>query len=425
MQLKTSIYLLAIITLFACQQQAQETPTTNPKTVKKSAAEAEIAAATTKSNWLQPPYKHWAIKNVDKLFDVGIITKGAKTVTLEKNLTNLSDLKIEQFDGKIYDYNAHLDSNRTDGFLVLHKGKIISEKYYRNMTESTSHNWFSMSKSLTGTTIDILAAEGKIDLEKPTLHYLPELKGSAWDGTTVQMVMNMLVGIQFDEIYDDPKSDAYKFARVSHFVEIPNLPAEFDNVLDYFKSVKKGRDHDELFHYVSLNTEVLGMIITKVTGKQPSEVMSEKIWSKLGAEQDAYVAQDPNGYELVSAAINTNLRDAGRFGQMMLNDGFYNGQQIVPKAMVEKIKKGGSIEKFAESKRGKQFKNFHYTDQWWHTDKTAFFAKGLFGQWIYIDPALELVIVKLTTSDIPTSTEYDWINNMNLMWAISERVQMI
>ena len=230
--------------------------------------------------------------------------------------------------------------------------------------------------------------------------------------------MNMLVGIQFDEKYDDPRSDAYKFARVSHFVEMPNLPAEFDNVLDYFKSVKKGRDHDELFHYVSLNTEVLGMIITKVTGKQPSEVMSEKIWSKLGAEQDAYVAQDPNGYELVSAAINTTLRDAGRFGQMMLNNGYFNGQQIVPESVVAKIKKGGSIKKFADSKRGRMFKNYHYTDQWWHTDKAAYFAKGLFGQWIYIDPASELVIVKFTTSDIPSSTEYDWVNNTNLMNAI-------
>jgi len=425
MQLKAFIFLLAMVSLFACQQQTKEPVVKEKPILTKNSPEEKIAAATTKSNWLRPPYKHWAIKNVDKLFEVGIIAKGAQPLPLEMNLTSLADLKIEQFDGKIYDYEEHLDSNRTDGFLVLHKGKIISEKYFGNMTETTSHNWFSMSKSLTGTTVDILAAEGKIDLQKPTLHYLPELKGSAWDGTTVQIVQDMVVGIQFDERYDDPKSDAYKFARVSHFVEIPNLPSEFDNVLDYVKSVKKGRDHNELFHYVSLNTEVLGMIITKVTGKKPSEVMSEKIWSKLGAEQDAFVVQDPNGYELVSAAINTNLRDAGRFGQMMLNDGYYNGQQIVPKSMVEKIKKGGNVEKFADSKRGKQFKGFHYTDQWWHTDHSAFFAKGLFGQWIYIDPTLELVIVKLTTTDIPTSTEYDWMNNMNLMKEISKRVKSL
>ena len=143
------------------------------------------------------------------------------------------------------------------------------------------------------------------------------------------------------------------------------------------------------------------------------------------AEQDGFVVQDPNGYELVSAAINSNLRDAGRLGQLMLNDGYLNGQQIVPKSVVQIIKKGGSIEKFKDSKRRKLFKNYSYINQWWHTDKAAFFAKGLFGQWIYIDPTTETVIVKFTTSDIPTSTEYDWINNMNLMEAIVKRLGSI
>lgn len=423
MKLRLLSLSIVVLSFLACQQKAKETAIVKPPSTIQPFDVNKVAAATTKSNWLQPPYKHWAIKNVNKLFDVSPISNGDTPLVLEKGSISLEDVKVEQFDGKIYGYEEHLDSNRTDGFLVLHKGKIISEKYFGNMTETTSHNWFSMSKSLTGTTVAILAAEGKIDLQKPTLHYLPELKGTAWEGTTVQMVMNMLVGIQFDEIYDDPKSDAYKFARASHFVEIPNLPSEFDNVHDYFKTIKKGRNHNELFHYVSLNTEVLGMIITQVTGKKPSEVMSEKVWSKLGAEQDAYVVQDPNGYELVSAAINSNLRDAGRLGQMMLNDGYFNGQQIVPKSVVQKISRGGSIEKFADSKRGRVFKNFSYTDQWWHTDETAYFAKGLFGQWIYIDPALELVIVKFTTSDIPSSTEYDWMNNINLMKAISNKVK--
>ncbi|MFT4568968.1 MAG: CubicO group peptidase (beta-lactamase class C family) [Saprospiraceae bacterium] len=290
------------------------------------------------------------------------------------------------------------------------------------MTETSTHNWFSMSKSLTRLTLNILAIEGLIDLEKPTLHYLPELKGSAWEGTTVQMVMNMLVGIDYNEAYNDPRSDAFKFAKISEFADIPGPPSPYATMLDNFKSIKKGRDHNELFHYVSLNTEVLGLIITKVTGKQPSEVMSDKIWPKIGAEQDAYIMRNSKEYELVSAAINSNLRDAGRFGQMVLADGYYNGQQIAPKSVIRKIKEGGSIEKFADSKRGRLFKNSHYTDQWWHTDNSAFFAKGLFGQWIYIDPGSELVIVKYTTSDVPTSTEYDWINNMNHMNAIVNRV---
>ena len=424
MPFKTPFFLILItlLSFAACQQQAKETAATVTKTIKESASKEARPKGTTKTNWLRPPYKYWAIKNVDKLFPVSIIAKGTTTDQLEQGSFDLTDLKIEQFDGKIYGFEEHLDSNRTDGFLVLNKGKIIYERYFGNMRESSTHNWFSVSKSLTGLTTAILAAEGKIDLQKPVTHYLPTLKGSAWDGPTIQQVMNMEVNLQYNEAYNDPKSDAYKFAKVAHFVEVPGPPSEFKNMLEYFKSVKKGENFEELFHYVSLNTELLGMLINKVTGKKPSEVMSEKVWSKMGAEQDGFVVQNPDGFELVSAAINSNVRDAGRLGLLMLNDGKVNGEQVIPASVVKTIKKGGSIEKFAQSKRGKVFKNFHYTNQWWHTDKAAFFAKGLFGQWIYVDPTTETVIVKFTTSDIPTSTEYDWMNNMNLMKAIVERL---
>ncbi len=422
---RSFLFLLVFISVVSCRQETKEVTSSQTTIDCEAYYQKKVIAATTQTNWLRPPFKYWAIKNVDQLFDVSPIPKGPKVAALDEDLISFDDVAIEQFDGTVYSFEEHLDSNRTDGFLILHKGKIAYEKYFGNMSESTTHNWFSMSKSLTGLTAAILAAEGKIDLSKSTLDYLPELKGSAWDGTTVEMVMNMLVGIDYNEQYDNPRSDAYKFAKVGGFVKVPGPPSEFESVYDYMKSVKKGRDHNEQFHYVSLNTEILGMIITKVTGMPPSEVMSKKIWAKIGAEQDAFIIRNTKGYELVSAAVNSNLRDAGRLGQLMLDDGFYNGEQIVPKSVIQRIKKGGSVEKFADSKRGKVFKNYSYAHQWWHTDQEAFFAKGLFGQWIYVDPATELVIVKLTTSDIPTSTEYDWINNTNLMNAIVKKISSL
>ncbi len=422
---KTSFFvLITLLSFYACQQEAKEAATKVVPLQRVQVTDTR-PEGLTKANWLRPPYKHWAIKNIDQLFPVGTIAKATTSDKLEKGSIDLTDLKIEQFDGKIYGFEEHLDSNRTDGFLVLHKGKIIYEKYFGTMTETTRHNWFSVSKSLTGITAAILAEEGKIDFQESITHYLPELKGSAWDGQAVQKAMDMTVNIKFDEVYLDPRSDAYKFSRVTRFVVNPKIKPEFDNVVDYFKSVPAGENNDELFHYVSLNTEVIGMIISKVTGQQPSEVMSEKVWSKIGTEQDGLIVRDPNGYEMVSAAINSTLRDAGRLGLVMLNDGRVNDQQVIPESVVKTIKKGGSVEKFAQSKRGKIFKNFHYTNQWWHTDKAAFFAKGLFGQWIYVDPITETVIVKFTTSDIPTSKEYDWMNNMNLMEAIVERLENV
>jgi len=238
MKFKTSLFLilLTFLSFSACQQQATETAPTKATPAKKTQVEDPRPAGLTKTNWLRPPFKYWAIKNVDKLFAVGTIAKGATMLALEKGNTSLLDLKI-----------------------------------------------------VTGLTVAILAAEGKMDLQKPVTHYLPELKGSAWDGVSIQKVMNMEVNLKYDEAYNNPKSDAYKFAKVSHFVEVPGPPSEFKNMLEYFKSIKKGENEAELFHYVSLNTELLGMLISKVTGKKPSEAMSEKVWAKMGAAQDAFV----------------------------------------------------------------------------------------------------------------------------------------
>ena len=140
MHIRFILLSIFISSFFACQQPVKEAIVSKTKLVNKKKDAAKLATTTTKSNWLQPPYKHWGIKNVDQLFDIGRIAKGEKSIAFEKDLWTFNDLKIEQFDGNFYEYEEHLDSNRTDGFLVLHKGKIISEKYFGNMTESTVHN---------------------------------------------------------------------------------------------------------------------------------------------------------------------------------------------------------------------------------------------------------------------------------------------
>ena len=406
------IHSTALIVFFSCVvfvHPHASADSSTPSTTDQTSSANSI-------NWYLPSHKNWAFKNMDKVFATAVISKGKRIRTLQTKLKTLDNLAIEQEDGQRLAYRDHLSANQTDGLLVLHKGIIVAEEYLGNMQAESYHNWFSMAKSFTALTVGVLAAEGKIDLEQQTLHYMPELAGTAWEGTTVQMVMDMTVGLKFNEDYHDPESDLYQFGRAARFTEFENLPSKFDSVLDYLKTVKKEGEHDEVFHYVSLNTEVLGMIISKVSGRKPAELMSEKIWSKLGAQRDAYIVEDPTGLQLVSAAVNSTLRDVARFGQMVLQGGKYNGEQIIPKEFIEIIKKGGSAEKFAPSKRGQQFSGFSYTNQWWHTDDSALFAKGLFGQWLYIDPQREVVIAKFSTSVVPSP---GWTNDLRLMRAIS------
>ncbi len=412
--------------LLSCKSLVTDKTTVSTKPKPQTLEQFDLSQAQQANayNWVQSPYKYWAFKNIDKVFVTKPIAKGDNIKPLEKALINLNNLDIKQYNGKTLKFPEHLHANRTDALLVLKNGKIIAEHYRNNMQADSYHIWFSMSKSLTAVTLGALVDEGLIDLQQQTLHYLPELAGSAWEGTSVQMVMDMTNSIEYSEDYHDLNSDLYQFGKVSGFAKIKGSSAKYTTLLEYYQNVKSEGEHDQYFHYVSLNTEVLGMIIAKVTGKTVAEIMSEKIWSKIGAEHNAFIVEAPDGNQLVSAAVNSTLRDAGRFGQMMLENGTYNGQRVLSENFVSSIAKGGDTEKFASSLRGKQFKNFSYTNQWWHTDDNAYFAKGLFGQWLYVDPDHQLVVVILTTTDEPNYKDgSDWYNGLSLIRAIRVHTQ--
>ena len=202
-------------------------------------------------NWIQSPYKYWAFKNMDKIFDIGKIVNNSKTIPLDSALQDLADLDITQLDGSVLKLNAHLKANRADALLVMQNGKIVAEHYLKNMKQNSHHIWFSMSKSLTSVALGILVDEDRVDLQQQIIHYLPELKGSAWDGVTVQMVMNMTNSVKFSEDYHDLDSDLYQFSKVARFVEIKNSAAKFDSVPAYLKTVQPEGEHNQYFHYVS------------------------------------------------------------------------------------------------------------------------------------------------------------------------------
>ena len=164
----------------------------------------------------------------------------------------------------------------------------------------------------------------------------------------------------------------------------------------------------EAFTYRSPNTEVLGWLIARVTGKRPEVVLQERIWSRLGAEADAFIALDPSGAAVASGGLNCRLRDLARFGEMIRLQGRYNGQQIVPEAVIADIRQGGSPEEFAPA--GYQtLPGWSYRKQWWiaHDDHGAFMARGIHGQAIYIDPKAEMVIARFASHPLAGNVHFD------------------
>ncbi|MGA3797523.1 serine hydrolase domain-containing protein [Pseudomonas fluorescens] len=294
-----------------------------------------------------------------------------------------------------------LDANYTDAIVVLHKGQIIYERYFGVMSSRQPHIAMSVSKSFFGTLGAILVDEGKLDENALVSRYIPELKDSAFGDATVRQVLDMSVGVKYSENYADPDAEVWQHVRAGG---VFSRPADYDgptSFYDFLLTLKKEGEHGQDFAYKTVNTDVLGWLIRRVSGKSVGEVLAERIWQKLGAEQDAYMVVDSNGTEFAGGGINLTTRDMARFGEMMRLGGRFNGQQIVPKTVVDKIRKGGDKAKFAKAGYT-SMPGGSYHDMWWvsHNASGVFSARGVHGQTIYIDPKAEMVIARFASNPV-------------------------
>ena len=307
-----------------------------------------------------------------------------------------------------------LDANYTDGIIVMHKGKIIYEKYPAGLKQDGIHAAMSVSKSFAGTIASILVAQGKLDSSKMVTDYIPELSDSGFSDATVKDVMDMRTAIQYSEDYTNPNAEVWAYSAAGNVFR----PASYTGPKDYYeylKTVKKtgGKQHGKEFGYKTVNTELLGWIISRATGKELAELVSEEIWKPMGAHYDGYYITDPSGKTSAGGGFNLNLRDLAMFGEMLRNGGKFNGTQVIPLAAVEDIAKGGSNaeykQAFAAGKEYPALKDWSYHNMWWITNNShgAYMARGVHGQALYIDPAAKMVIARFASSYLSSNKYID------------------
>ncbi len=308
-------------------------------------------------------------------------------------------------------WSESLQQNYADGIIILHKGKVVYERYFENLTAEGVHALMSVSKSFTGTLAAILVAEGKLDPTKMVSYYLPELASSGFGDATVREVMDMTTAIRYSEEYTDPNAEVWAFSVAGNaMLEHPaGTPQGYH---DYLRTVRKEGTHGEKFGYRTVNTDVLGWIVWKVSGKSVAEQVQERFWQQMGMEQDAYYQVDSQGVPFAGGGLNAALRDLARFGQMMLQDGRWQGRQIVPAEVVEDIRHGSNIGPFAASDYGKKLPRWSYRNMWWVSNNAdgAYMARGVHGQAIYIDPKARMVIVRLASNPKASNTLNDYIS---------------
>jgi len=295
-------------------------------------------------------------------------------------------------------WKESLSANYTDGILILHKGRVVYEKYFGCLDEMGKHAAMSMTKSITGLLAEILVVEGRLDEKAKVSTIIPELKDSAFGSATVRQVMDMTTALDYSEDYSDPKADIWIYSKAASPLPKPKDYAGPNGYFEYLQTVKQNGIHGEAFGYRTINSDALGWIISRVTGKDIASLLSELIWSRMGAELDGYMTVDAKGTPFAGGGLSAGMRDLGRIGLLMLNVGKINEQQLFPKKVIENIRAGGDRKAFAKAGY-KTLKGGSYRSMWWvfHNTHGAYAARGVHGQTIYVDPVAEMVIVRFAS----------------------------
>ena len=365
----------------------------------------------TLANWRLPPWNTWAFQHVPELIPVMRIAHDpARMSPLPEAARDLGSLAFTGPGGAPWIVARMLPETATDGFIVLHNGRVAFEWYGNSLGAGDPHIIFSVSKSMTGILAGILVERGQLDPDAPVVRYVPESAGSVYGDATVRHVLDMTVGIAFVEDYLDTTSDFARYRAATGWNPVAN-PALASDLRSFLVTLRRDENpHGAKFHYVSPNSDMLGWILERAGGMPFARLVTELIWQKLGTEADAHVTVDRAGAARSAGGICVTLRDLARFGEMVRNFGRAGGEQVAPRWWIEDILGNGDQHAWlAQPTAAKFLPAGRYRSQWYMIGNAtgAHCAIGIHGQWIYIDPAAEMVIAKLSSQPLPLDEAID------------------
>ena len=379
----------------------------------------------TSENWLETPNNKESFQKVEALFDTVRIKRGSEEPSiLPQKLQSLDSIQIQDIEGQNQTFQEMLSSTHTDAFLVLKDGKIIFEEYFNEMKQDSFHLMNSITKSFIGMLVGILSDKGIFHITEKVAKYVPELSEGSFSETTIQSALDMSSAVRFEEDYDDPLCDFWKESAVVGWrpdLVDGNSPS---SLLDFALSLKD-KEQEEVggYHYRSVLTNVIGIVLERATNKKLKELLEKHIWQKLKTEQDAVIVVDKEGLPFAGAGMNACARDLARFGQMILNDGAHEGEQIVSKEWIDATRKGDDDykERFARSDHGEMLPGGHYKNYMWVANPEEMMCIGIYGQTIHINRNTGVVIVKFSSFPEPAE-ELMFANSFALLAAVSNSV---
>jgi CubicO group peptidase (beta-lactamase class C family) len=377
--------VLGVALLFATLSSARaEAPRPDDVMVGTPPAADRLVTRANARVW---PYTTWSFQHLESLSPTTPVDRGDAAVSpLPSELSDLSAFSFADPAGKTRNVGEFLRDQHIDALLVWSDGKLRQEIYRNGASARSRHIMFSVTKSFTGLVAEMLIAEGRLDETQHVSDYLPELQGSAYEDATLRDVLDMEVGVDFSEIYDDPTSSISHFSFAAGLSPAPPGVRAFPSLYEFLPSLRKKGEHGRDFHYVSANSEVLGWVIERITGEGFARTFEKRIYARLGAERDAYYLTDPHGKAIAGGGLGISARDALRLGVLMAQQGRFNGSQIVPAAVVAKLAAGGTPRPSLWGNENGGRDNSYKSQWYFHHPTRTLAAQGIHGQVIAISP---------------------------------------
>lgn len=370
-----------------------------------------------KYSFMNQPHSFYYLHNMDKLgFQLDWVHKGGQTYSLKEPKGNFA--ASYTFRGEQHSLDEYFGRNFVLGFVILHNDQILLEKYFHGADENSRFLSNSVAKSFLSVLIGDAIQDGKIkSINDPVIQYLPYLSKSGFRDATIKNLLQMSSGIQFNEDYLKPDADIHRYIAAL----LRGEPSFEELAASIPSRVKPGTENE----YQSINTQVLGAILEKATGKRLNEYMQEKMWTKIGPQSDAFFYRGKKQPEICAAGcLNVTLRDYGRFGLMAMNGGELGGKRVVPEAWIRESATPDADFLKAQPKGPKDEEHFGYGYQWWipYGNDGVFMALGIYGQTIYVNPKRHVVIVQTSAWPEP-DTDERWDETIKVMDAIARQIE--
>lgn len=363
----------------------------------------------TLSNWRTPPFNRWAFNHVSELVPSAFVRSAIGGTPLEVDCRSLTEFQLSH-GGRSLSFNDWLEGTFTDSIVVMKDGKVVFETYADGQSPTIPHIWMSVSKSILGLVAGIVAGRGQLDVNAPLTELIPELGGSAFVAATVRDALDMRVGIRFDEDYHAAGGPIIEYRKAHLWDPVPvgEPPTDMRSFLSTL--TERDGEHNGRFHYVSPNTDLLGWVLERATATRYSDLVSETLWQPIQAERDAYITVDRFGAPRCAGGFCGTPRDLAHIGRLFVTGGRNGGVQVVPESWISDIVNFDGV---AAWRAGDFFDlfdraNMHYRSKWYilRGERPMIFGVGVFGQYVFVDPAADLVVAKCSSQPLPLDQSF-------------------